>query len=288
MRKIVAKVAAVVGLQMAVSLAVAAPQAPAVKGMPYDKARPIILAAGWTPAKSTEQVDAGSLAADLHKQGFVEIVDCAPSGASPCYGYFENTIGNRLRIHTAGEEMPVITAAEVEGAIAKQDAKPDAQAAGSEKVDVIQEYFRRISPQAQTAAKAMHKAYRDMMVLEMRESSSPEQAKDAINRFCYGERYAMTKRKSAWLQVVATNSPADQTYQIKQYILNSKAARQEKEQANDVKGALQIDVDAFSTIFVANTSFSENSLMSFSDALCSEAREEAKQIVASESSRSIN
>jgi hypothetical protein len=40
------------------------------------------------------------------KKGYVEVEACAGTGISPCAFLFKDAYGNRLRVTTAGEELP--------------------------------------------------------------------------------------------------------------------------------------------------------------------------------------
>jgi hypothetical protein len=78
---------------------------PVVEGLPYEKARKKIIAAGWkprtkTPVEIAEEMPRVGLAADLWKRGYHELVECAGTGAGPCILDFVDKAGNRLRVFT--------------------------------------------------------------------------------------------------------------------------------------------------------------------------------------------
>lgn len=86
---------------------------PAVGELTYHKARKRLLAAGWQPlrTKSSDRADDdpdisygnGRL---FWRRGYVEVEACSGTGAAACAFLFKDAYGNRLRVTTAGEEMP--------------------------------------------------------------------------------------------------------------------------------------------------------------------------------------
>ena len=86
---------------------------PAITDATYHKARKRLLAAGWQPVrtKSFNEADSdpdislgnGPL---FWRKGYVEIEVCAGTGVAPCSFLFKDAYGNRLRVTTAGEELP--------------------------------------------------------------------------------------------------------------------------------------------------------------------------------------
>lgn len=86
---------------------------PAVSELTYHKARKRLLAAGWQPlrTKSFNEADDdpdisygnGRL---FWQRGYVEVEACSGTGVAACAFLFEDAYGNRLRVTTAGEELP--------------------------------------------------------------------------------------------------------------------------------------------------------------------------------------
>ena len=86
---------------------------PAVAELTYRAARKKLLAAGWQPfrTKSINEADSdpdiaygnGRL---FWKRGFWEVEFCSGTGMAACGFLFKDAYGNRLRVTTAGEELP--------------------------------------------------------------------------------------------------------------------------------------------------------------------------------------
>jgi len=86
---------------------------PAITKLTYHKARKRLLAAGWKPlrTKSFSEADSdpdiaygnGNI---FWKKGYVEVEACSGTGVAACAFLFEDAYGNRLRVATAGEELP--------------------------------------------------------------------------------------------------------------------------------------------------------------------------------------
>ena len=86
---------------------------PPVTELTYHKARKRLLAVGWQPlqTKSFNEADDdpdisygnGRL---FWRKGYVEVEACAGTGVAPCAFLFKDAYGNRLRVTTAGEELP--------------------------------------------------------------------------------------------------------------------------------------------------------------------------------------
>lgn len=86
---------------------------PAITEMTYHKARKRLLAAGWQPlqTKSVNEADSDPDIAYgngrvFWKRGYVEVETCSGTGVAACAFLFEDAYGNRLRVSTAGEELP--------------------------------------------------------------------------------------------------------------------------------------------------------------------------------------
>src|SRR5918998_6315888 len=86
---------------------------PAIAELTYHKARKRLLAAGWQPlqTKSYNEADDdpdisygnGRL---FWRKGYVEVEACSGTGVAACAFLFRDAYGNRLRVVTAGEELP--------------------------------------------------------------------------------------------------------------------------------------------------------------------------------------
>lgn len=86
---------------------------PAIKGSAYHRARKRLLAAGWRPLRTKPR----EVAADdpdisygngqlFWRRGYVEVESCSGTGVAACAFLFKDAYGNRLRVTTAGEELP--------------------------------------------------------------------------------------------------------------------------------------------------------------------------------------
>jgi hypothetical protein len=86
---------------------------PSITEFTYHKARKRLLAAGWQPlqTKSFNEADTdpdisygnGRL---FWRRGYVEIEACSGTGVAACAFLFKDAYGNRLRVSSAGEELP--------------------------------------------------------------------------------------------------------------------------------------------------------------------------------------
>jgi len=83
---------------------------PTVTKRTYDDARKALIAAGWKPFqmhKVRDDVDISEGNGPIFWQrNYVEVEACSGTGLAPCAFLFIDTYGNRLRISTAGEEVP--------------------------------------------------------------------------------------------------------------------------------------------------------------------------------------
>ena len=86
---------------------------PAITELTYHTARKMLLAAGWQPLR-TKPMSATASDPDIAngngptfwKKGYVEIESCSGTGVAACSFLFKDAYGNRLRVTTAGEELP--------------------------------------------------------------------------------------------------------------------------------------------------------------------------------------
>ncbi|HVF44026.1 MAG TPA: hypothetical protein VM936_13475 [Pyrinomonadaceae bacterium] len=86
---------------------------PAITELTYHKARKRLLAAGWQPLQ-TKSVNGADDDPDIsygngrlfRRKGYVEVESCAGTGVAACAFLFKDAYGNRLRVTTAGEELP--------------------------------------------------------------------------------------------------------------------------------------------------------------------------------------
>ena len=86
---------------------------PAITDSTYHKARKRLLAAGWQPVQTKSFNEADSDPDISHgngrlfwRKGYVEVEACSGTGMAPCSFLFKDAYGNRLRVTTAGEEVP--------------------------------------------------------------------------------------------------------------------------------------------------------------------------------------
>ena len=86
---------------------------PPITEMVYAKARKKLLAAGWQPLQTKsfneaeEHPDIGYGNGLLFwRRGYVELESCSGTGVGACAFLFKDAYGNRLRVTTAGEELP--------------------------------------------------------------------------------------------------------------------------------------------------------------------------------------
>lgn len=86
---------------------------PVIKKSTYHTARKRLIAAGWQPlrtkafnkADSDPEISFGN-GQLFWKRGYVEVEACSGTGVAACAFLFKDAYGNRLRISTAGEELP--------------------------------------------------------------------------------------------------------------------------------------------------------------------------------------
>jgi hypothetical protein len=86
---------------------------PAITEITYHKARKRLLAAGWQPlqTKSFNEADSDPDLSNgngplFWRRGYVEVEACSGTGVAACAFLFRDAYGNRLRVTTAGEELP--------------------------------------------------------------------------------------------------------------------------------------------------------------------------------------
>ncbi len=86
---------------------------PPIAKLNYMRARKKLLLAGWQPLQ-TKSFNEASGDPDIQsgngplfwKRGYVELESCSGTGVAACSFLFKDTYGNRLRVTTAGEELP--------------------------------------------------------------------------------------------------------------------------------------------------------------------------------------
>lgn len=82
---------------------------PGLKDFTYHKARKRLLAAGWQPLQTKSSSDSDvsyGNGPEFWRKGYVEVEACAGTGVAACAFLFKDAYGNRLRVNTAGEELP--------------------------------------------------------------------------------------------------------------------------------------------------------------------------------------
>jgi len=86
---------------------------PAITEFTYHRARKKLLATGWQPLQTKSFHEADSDPDISHgnghlfwKRGYVEVEGCSGTGIGACGFLFKDAYGNRLRVTTAGEELP--------------------------------------------------------------------------------------------------------------------------------------------------------------------------------------
>jgi hypothetical protein len=86
---------------------------PVISELNYHTARKKLLTNGWKPVQTKSFEDANSDPDIAYgngrifwKRGYVEVESCSGTGISPCNFLFKDAYGNRLRVTTAGEELP--------------------------------------------------------------------------------------------------------------------------------------------------------------------------------------
>jgi hypothetical protein len=86
---------------------------PAITELTYHKARKRLLGAGWQPLQ-TKSFNKADTDPDISEgngrlfwgRGYVEVEACSGTGVAACAFLFRDVYGNRLRVTTAGEELP--------------------------------------------------------------------------------------------------------------------------------------------------------------------------------------
>jgi hypothetical protein len=79
------------------------------QGMQFDKARTLLLDAGWQGIRNYPPPENfGMLGYVFYDLGFTEVVDCAGTGMAPCIFVYKNAKGKKLEVHTYGEERLVL------------------------------------------------------------------------------------------------------------------------------------------------------------------------------------
>ena len=86
---------------------------PAIAGFTYHRARKMLLAAGWQP-KQTKSSDKAETDPDISygngplfwRRGYIELEACSGTGVAAGAFLIKDAYGNRLRVTTAGEELP--------------------------------------------------------------------------------------------------------------------------------------------------------------------------------------
>jgi hypothetical protein len=86
---------------------------PPITEMVYAKARKKLLTAGWQPIRTKSFNDAAEHP-DIRygngllfwRRGYIELESCSGTGMGACAFLFKDAYGNRLRVTTAGEELP--------------------------------------------------------------------------------------------------------------------------------------------------------------------------------------
>ncbi|WP_427144064.1 hypothetical protein ACQCLI_12755 [Pseudomonas nitroreducens] len=117
------------------------PEIPVITGVQYNKARELLISKGWQPVAtvSPNEKFESDQAEQFRKAGFIEINDCAPTGASPCILYFKSATGEKLKVITVGEsnvqgdDFPSVSNYELVSSIPGQD-----EAANTESTSVAE------------------------------------------------------------------------------------------------------------------------------------------------------
>ena len=70
----------------------------------------MLLAAGWQPIKTkssnTDYDISYGNGPVFWRKGYIELESCSGTGVAACAFLFKDAFGNRLRVTTAGEELP--------------------------------------------------------------------------------------------------------------------------------------------------------------------------------------
>lgn len=92
------------GLSLAFLQVANASSVAVITGMPYNKARELLMSTGWQPVSTVLPNDElFGQAKQFREIGYNEVNDCAGTGASPCVFYFKNADGGKLKVVTLGE-----------------------------------------------------------------------------------------------------------------------------------------------------------------------------------------
>ncbi len=83
------------------------PPIPAIKGLVYEKARALVVAAGWVPTHGSQYDDMASNQNFFHARGYTEVQFCAVDVNTPCRMDFISK-GVLLRVTTWGEENALL------------------------------------------------------------------------------------------------------------------------------------------------------------------------------------
>lgn len=86
---------------------------PAITEQTYHRGRARLLKAGWQPYQTIHHNEGTKNVSIRYgngpafwKQGYRELEACSGTGLAACAFLFEDAYGNRLRVTTAGEEIP--------------------------------------------------------------------------------------------------------------------------------------------------------------------------------------
>lgn len=83
---------------------------PSIAKLTYDAARKALLAADWKPLQTVSSKENPDVAEGngpiFWQRGYTEVEACAGTGIASCSFLFKDVYGNRLRVTTAGEELP--------------------------------------------------------------------------------------------------------------------------------------------------------------------------------------
>ena len=87
---------------------------PAITELTYHNARKKLLAVGWQPVQTksfnntnTDPDIAYGNGSIFWKRGYLEVESCSGTGVATCIFLFKDAYGNRLRVTTAGQEIPI-------------------------------------------------------------------------------------------------------------------------------------------------------------------------------------
>ncbi len=86
----------------------AAPDVPVIKGLDYDHARAMLLAAGWQPGHGSQFADMSGNQGVFHDRGYSELVACSFDQSAACHFNFNGRGATLLKVTTSGEENPLL------------------------------------------------------------------------------------------------------------------------------------------------------------------------------------